>query len=415
MTTQSYPLFALRALALHTQQLNAAPPSPSPDAIYDVVAQLGAVQIDTLHVVARSQYLLMWSRLGNHDPADFDRLIFEPGERRLFEYWGHAASIMPLTDYRYHIPVMKRVAEKPGNWFSEWLNTPESKKVIAHIVERITDEGGLRSADFKQEKKAGSWWNWKPAKRALEYLFARGDLMIADRVNFQRVYDLKERVLPDWVDQTAPTHDEYLRYYVEQAGKALGISRPMQIAEYAYMKRGSARSYIEELTGAGVFVPVRGELADGSAAELVVHRDNLPLLRQAADGAIRAERTTFLSPFDSLFWARGRDEDFWGFRQVLESYKKQEDRIWGYFCLPILHRDRLVGRFDPKLERGNGKLILRALHLEPGIEPDDGLVGDVAGAMRDFLAFHHADEVVIEPDGAAGGAAAFGEKLLKAL
>jgi hypothetical protein len=122
----------------------------------------------------------------------------------------------------------------------------------------------------------------------------------------------------------------------------------------------------------------------------------MPLLHQAADGALAAQRSTFLSPFDSLFWARDRDEQLWGFRQHLEAYTPAPKRQWGYFCLPILHRDRLVGRFDPKLERQARLLRLKALYLEPGLEPDDELVSDVAGALRDFMCFHQADNLVIE-------------------
>jgi uncharacterized protein YcaQ len=156
---------------------------------------------------------------------------------------------------------------------------------------------------------------------------------------------------------------------------------------------------------------VEGELASGKTQTLITHRDHLPLLEQAAEGSLRAERTTFLSPFDSLFWARGRDQMFWDFKQALEAYKPAPQRLWGYFCLPILHRDRLVGRFDPKLERKNGTLRLRALYLDQGITPDDELIADVAAAMRSFLAFHDAKNLIIE----RSDPPEFGEKLLAAL
>jgi uncharacterized protein YcaQ len=168
---------------------------------------------------------------------------------------------------------------------------------------------------------------------------------------------------------------------------------------------------VEQLIKEGVAVGVEGELADGSMASLIVHRDNLESLRRAAGGGLVPRRTTFLSPFDSLFWARGRDEDLWGFRQVLEAYKPAKDRIWGYFSLPILHHDRLVGRFDPKLDRKTGTLRLEALMLEPGIAVEEGMVGDVAQAMGDFMQFHEATELVVEQSTPT----AFGAQLLKAL
>lgn len=398
------PLSASRALALYTQKLHAPPRQPaSKDDIYNIVEQLGCVQIDTLHVVARSHYLVLWSRLGQYNPADFDALLFDPQDRRLFEYWKKAASIIPLKDYRYSLPKMRHHRENPGKWWrSHLLQDETGRRLLAHVRERITREGGLRTSDFEYDgPKRGSWWDWKPAKNALEYYYNVGDLMIADRVKFQRVYDLRERVLPDWVEQQEPDAAEADRFHIEQAVRALGICEPMQAAEYAYMGRGKVRPIIDALLADKVLIPVDGELASGDTTTLVIHRDRLPDLQRALDGEIQPQHTTFLSFFDSLFWARGRDEGFWNYRNLLEAYKREPDRIWGYFCLSILHRDRLVGRFDPKVERKSGTLYLRALHLEPGIEPDDELVNDVAAAMRDFMAFHKAKNLVIEPKGHA--------------
>ncbi len=414
-TRTPYPLHAVRTLALHAQGLAAPPgtePSPTPDAIYSTVEQLGCVQIDTLQMVRRSQYLVLWSRLGRYDPADLDRLIHSAPHRRLFEYWLHAASIIPLTLYRYRLPVMRRFREGEHHWNKQWLRQAENRDLVAAVLQRVREEGPLRAANFQHDgQKRGPWWDWKPAKRALEVLYDEGRLMIADRVNFQRVYDLAERVLPDWVDATEPAPNEMKRFLLERSIRALGICHPLQAAEYAYLKRTEARPYVEALVAEGVAVEVEAELADGQTGTLIVHRHNLPWLEQAADGALRAERTTFLSPFDSLFWARDRDMQFWGFRQALEAYKPAAQREYGYFCLPILHRDRLVGRFDPRLERKTGILHLRAFYLEPGISPDDALVADVAGAMRDFLAFHDATALSIE----RSDPPEFGPRLLAAL
>lgn len=152
-------------------------------------------------------------------------------------------------------------------------------------------------------------------------------------------------------------------------------------------------------------------MGDGQTRELVTHRDHLPALEACADGAITAQRTTFLSPFDNVWWARQRDRQFWGFHQTLEAYVPAPKRRWGYFCLPILHHDRFVGRFDPKLERQAGALRLKALYLEPGVKPDDALIQGVAAAMRDFMAFHGATELVLEQSKPAS----FGAKLMNAV
>jgi uncharacterized protein YcaQ len=416
MPPAPYPLSALRAVALHTQGLttsNDAEIDRTPDAIADLVERLLYIQIDTLQMVQRSHYLALWSRLGAYDVGNLDRLIYVAGERRLFEYWGHAASVIPLSDYALYIPAMRRRCDGPSRWWGQWLEDPKNRETVDRVLARIAEEGPLRAADFAYDgPQRGSWWDWKPAKRALERLFACGDLMVADRVNFQRVYDLSDRVRPDWVDASEPPSSEAtLKVRVERSLRALGVCEPAQVAEYAYLKRGTANPIVKSLIDEGIAVEITGILLDGEPETLIIHRDDLPLLERAAAGDISPSRTTFLSPFDNLFWARGRDEAFWGFQQILEAYKPAKDRIWGYFCLPILHRGRLVGRFDPKLERSDGVLRLKQLYLEPGVEPDGDLVAGVAAAMRDFLTFHAATGVEVE----RSDPPEFGERLLAAL
>jgi uncharacterized protein YcaQ len=414
MTT--YPLSAVRTLSLNAQELvtpNQADMIPDLATINKVVEQVNYVQIDTLNLIQRSQYVALWSRLGTYAPADFDRLIYSPEERKLFEGVQSVAAIIPLKDYRYQIPHMDRERESLINWYTGILDGEGSADLVSKVLERIRQEGALRAADFEYHgPKRGSWWDWKPAKIALEYLFARGDLMIANRLNFQRVYDLTERVLPQWVDTIPPTLEERDRYWVEQGLMALGICHPAQVAEYGFhMRRASPKAISVEMLKQGVAVPIQAILADGDTHELVVHRDKLETLERVAEGEIQAQRTTFLSFFDSLFWCRGRDMQFWGYRNLLEAYNKQEKRKYGYFCFSVLHHDRLVGRFDPKLERKTGLLRLKAIYLEPGVEPDDELVSGVVTAMRDFMAFHKATELVIEksePD-------EFGAKIIRSL
>ncbi len=412
MTT--YPTSALRAVALRTQGLAAANgthPAPARDSIYNAVEQIGCVQIDTLHVVRRSQYLVLWSRLGSYDPADFDALT-SATDRRLFEGWQHAATIIPLTEYRYQVVHQRDLREHPTNWYNRWLNETVQKDFVPQILERVRREGALKVSDFESDgHTGGTWWNWRPAKVALEFLYAFGELMVADRVKFQRVYDLTERVLPRWVDTTEPTVEERDRFWVERGAKALGVCLPRHAGDYTWMKVSRSRPIVESLLADGILLPIEGQLADGKIADLIIHRDNLPLIQQAAEGELKAERTTFLSPFDSLWWAGRRDEQFWGFHQSLEAYLPSPKRVYGYFCLPILHKDRLVGRFDPKLERKDGLLRLKAIYLEAGVKPDEELVRDVAVAMRDFITFHRAKELVIE----RSEPAAFGKKLMKEL
>jgi uncharacterized protein YcaQ len=409
-----YETHVLRTVSLRAQNLhggNGLDSDPAADSLYQVINEIGCVQIDTLHMVRRSQYLVPWSRLGNYKPEVFDDLLFGP-KRRFFEGWEHAATIIPLTEYRYQMPHQRNLREHPTNWYNRWLNEQVQKDFVPQVRERIRREGALKVSNFESDgHKGGTWWNWRPAKVALEFLFAFGELMIANRVKFQRLYDLTERVLPEWVDKHEPTVEERDRFWVERGAKAMGIGLARHAGDYSWMKVTRSRPIVAELLKDGTLVQISGEFINGETGELIIHRDNLPLLQQAADGVLQAGRTTFLSPFDSLFWAARRDKLFWGFHQSLECYLPSPKRVFGYFCLPILHKDRLVGRLDPKLERKTGTLILRALYLEPGVKASEELITDVAAAMRDFMSFHDAKELVIEKSEPV----TFGRKLLKAL
>jgi len=406
----AYPLSVLRTVALRTQGLDKAVGSiPTRDTIYEIVDQIGCVQIDTLHMVRRSHYLVLWSRLGNYAHGELDALT-SAADRRLFEGWQHAASIIPLTEYRYQLPHQRNLREHPTNWYNRWLNETVQKEIVPHVLERVRREGALKVSDFESDgHQGGTWWNWRPAKVALEFLYANGELMIADRIKFQRVYDLTARVLPQWADMTEPSVEERDRFWVERGAKALGVCLPRHAGDYSWMKVSRSKPILETLIKAGALIQISGTLVNGETRPIIIHRDNLSLLEQAADGALKAERTTFLSPFDNLWWANRRDEQFWGFHQSLEAYLPAPKRLYGYFCLPILHKDRLVGRFDPKLERKTGTLRLKGLYLEPGIKPDEELVSEIAASMRDFMAFHSAKELVIERSEPAG----FAGKLFK--
>ena len=411
-----YPLSAVRTFTLYAQGLtNVAndTPSSSLETILKTIERVKYVQIDTLNLIQRSQYVTLWSCLGSYTPADFDLLIYSSEVRRLFEGVHTVAAIIPLKDYRYQLGQGDQGRETLLRWYTSMLEKEGSHDLVPMVLKRIRTDGALRAVDFEyQGPRRGSWWDWKPAKIALEYLFVRGDLMVANRVNFQRVYDLTERVLPAWVDTTPPSPVERDRYWVEQGLMALGICLPTQIAEYGFhMRKAYPKALGEELLRQGVVVPVQASLADGETYELVVHRDQLESLQKVADGEIQALRTTFLSFFDSLFWCRGRDIQFWGYQNLLEAYLPAEKRKYGYFCLSILHKDRLVGRFDPKLERKTGVLRIKALYLEEGVDTDEELVAGVATAIRDFMRFHNAKELVIEKSQPEE----FGKKLLNSM
>ena len=414
-SAKNYPLASVRALALHAQGLtnpNSSDTPSTPDAILSMVERIGCVQIDTLQMVRRSQYVTLWSRLGNYDPSDLDALASGPDNRRLFEYWMHAACIIPFSEYRYRLPLMRRYRDGSAGWYKKWIKEPGNAELVKTVINHIRDNGPARSADFEhRQQRSDGWWDWKPAKRALEHLYNQGDLMIANRVNFQRVYDIKSNVVPDNVDTSEPSYDETALHMLELSMRALGVCEPAHLGSYVGIKRTQARPFVEQMMANGTLISVQSCLFDGKIRELVVHKEDVKLLDQAADGDIRPRRTTFLSPFDNLFWAGDRDVRFWGFRQVLEAYKPKDSRIWGYFCLPILYEDRLIGRFDPKLERRDGVLRLRSLLLEPEVSPTDEMAASVAEAMRDFMKFHNAKNLVIETTTSES----FSDKIMMAL
>ena len=407
-----YSLAAVRALALHASGLDTPNGQESPaslESIFDILDRLGAIQIDTLQMVARAHYVTLWSRLGAYDQGLFDRLANDPQERRMYEGWFHAVCFLPIKEYRYQLPLQRYLRLNGHHWYTDWIQNPGNQELMAGVLERVRRDGPLRTSSLEGEKqKFATWWNWRPEKLALEHLYDFGELMIAGRVNFQRIYDLTERVLPGWVETTEPDEVERDVFWLERGAKALGICLPRNVAEYSKRKMSAAWPLINKLVKEGSLVEVQGETLDG-VKTLLVHRETLPQLEKAAAGEITAQRTTFLNPFDNLWWGLGRDELFWGFRQRLEAYYPASKRIYGYFCLPILHKDRLVGRFDPKLERKTGLLRIKAIYLEPGIEPDESMLADIGRTMQDFMDFHKAKDLIIEKSDPAW----FGEKLLR--
>jgi uncharacterized protein YcaQ len=421
--TVAYPLHAARTLALHAQGLttkNGAEPQPDREALFNLVEQLVSIQIDTLQRIQRTQYLVPWSRMGSYNPDWLDQLAYGDPERRgsdsgprLFEYWFHAACYLPLSEYRFRVPYMKKSRTGRRERTRRWLAKPETQALLKHVYDRIEREGGLRARDFEDERdERGLWWDWKPAKNALEHLFSRGDLMIANRVRFERVYDLTARVRPDWVDIEEPTDEEVALHVLGRSARALGISTTAQIADYSHdFSRMDAKPFVEQLLQRGLLLPVKVEGASGETLDMVIHKEHLSTLKAAADRALLAERTTFLAPFDSFFYPRGRDGQLWAFRQVLEAYKPAAQREWGYYTLPILHQERLVGRMDPRLDRKTGRLHIEALFLEPKIKLEQGLIEAIALTLKDFMQFHGAVDLIIE----ASRPRAFGKSLLRAL
>ena len=373
----------LRRIALDRQGLLSANPfGRGKQAVLRAIEHLGYVQIDTISVVARAHHHVLWSRVANYQSAFIDRLV---RERRIFEYWFHAAAWLPMRDYRFALPRMQQLNGE-RNWFSGG-----DRRLMDEILRRIAAEGPMRARDFADPAHRGNgWWEWKPAKRALEQLFMQGELMAARRDGFQKVYDLPHRVLPDWVDTRTPSLDEYAAYLVDTTLRAHGFAT---LQSMTYLRKGQAlRKAVREL--------LEMRIADGSLV-CIEHRDNHFYIgpeRLESRAPRSAGRARLLSPFDNVLIQRQRGREVFGFDYQIECYLPGPRRQYGYFCLPILYRDRFVGRADCKAHRERGLLEIRSLHLERRV--DDGFEAALGREMEAFAAFNRCRDITASSEAA---------------
>jgi uncharacterized protein YcaQ len=355
--------------------------------VLQAIRRMGALQIDTIHVVARSPYLSLFSRLGSYDPRWLDELL---AEGTLFEYWSHAASFLPSEDYPYY----RRMMLTPGyGWNNREAWEVEHPQVSEKVLERIRQEGALRSADFENpDHKGGTWWNWKEEKMALEHLLTAGVVMVARREKFQRLYDLRQRILPDWDDARTPSHEEVRRALAIKTVRALGIARVDWVPDYFRISKKGISELLHVLAAEGHLLEISVE---GWDAPVYAHPEHSGLLACAASGQLSASLTTLLSPFDALIWDRRRTRELFDFDFTLECYLPAEKRRYGYFCLPVLQRGRLVGRADAKAHRQAGLFEVKTLYLEPGVTMTDELQADIQDALQRCAEWHGTPEVLV--------------------
>jgi uncharacterized protein YcaQ len=379
-----------RSLAVHCQLLDGASQLPrGKEGVAQAIEHLGYVQIDTIAVVHRAHHHTLWARRPEYRPEMLHDL--QAADRRVFEYWAHAIAYLPISDYRYFVPQMNRIRNQGTTWMREWR--ADHGDVMDLVLERIRAEGALTSKDFEPPPgtKRGTWWDWKPAKRALELLFWQGDLMIAERRNFQKVYDLTERVLPASVDATTPTDEECGRFQVRRALQGLGIAREREILEFLKVADTPVvRKALADLTDAGEVEAVDIEGANRTPCYALADRLEQPI------GEPVEPRAHILSPFDGLIIQRARTEWLFGFQYTLECYLPQAKRKYGYFVLPILFGDRLVGRLDPKADRTAGALIVRKLWLEPSFAAIDEFPLHLGTSLARFAGFNGCASVEVE-------------------
>lgn len=363
----------------------------TPDDILDTIRHLGMIQLDTISVVSRAHETALWSRLGDYDLDHLTELF--TGRRALTEYLTHAAAITP-TEY---VPLMKPLMNRYPRDPEYWSSNPEKALIAERILDRVEQEGALGSRHFEAPEdgeKLGQWESWygsKPEREILFDLWAEGRLMVSlrDRT-FGRWYDLPDRVAPEQLDISVPTEEEWHRSVLLHAMRAMGVATAPWLTDYwrsggqAYVPNKRVRAIMPVLASEELVVPATIE---GVKDHAWLDTALVPVLDQLRQGFGWPTKTTFLSPFDNLIWNRGRMEQLWDMYYRLEIYTPAAKRVYGYYNMPILHRGKLVGLMDPSMNRKDGVLTIRSLHLQPRVKPTPALAKAIAKTLDEFVAF----------------------------
>lgn len=361
-----------RKLVLHSQGLPAVKQNGSAiNSTLSAIERLGYIQIDTISVIQRAHHHTLWTRNPRYQNSHLDQLV---ADKKLFEYWSHAAAYLPMRDYRYSLI---RKHEMASGIQKHWYERDE--KMIQSVLKRITTEGPLMAKDFEHTGKKGVDWASKPAKRALEYLFMQGDLMIPYRKSFHKVYDLTERVLPTGMDTSIPTEEEYTRFLITQYLIANGLG---QAAEMAYLLKNTKKlveKYLKEMY-------LAGELLQFSVADAKYF--TIPNSLELLNKPLSRSKLKILSPFDNLLIQRKRMQAIFDFDYQIECYVPEAKRKFGYFSLPILWDGKLVARMDCKAERKKSILHINHLAIEPGLRKTDAFLNALEKEIVLFMQFN---------------------------
>jgi uncharacterized protein len=387
-----------RRIALAAQGFGRSRPAtpPSTARIAKLVSELGLLQLDSVNVFERAHYMPVFSRLGPYDKSRLDRIAGHGTgriDRRLFEYWAHEASLIPLELqplFRWRMADIDREA-----WGSIARIAREQPELVEETFQLVESEGPIRARDtgaVRPPPRAGHMWNWHEGKVALEHLFFTGRIGAARRVNFERLYDTIERVLPAAIlDAPTPTQDEAQRGLLRIAAAALGVATEPDLGDYYRLPRGDSKARVAELVAEGELLPVEVE---GWAAPAYLW----PAARQPRKVQARA----LLSPFDPLIWFRQRTERLFGFRYRIEIYTPAPQRVHGYYVLPFLLGERLVARVDLKSDRARGALLVQGAYAETGVD-SAYVAGELAEELRLVAGWLGLNEVVVVRRGDLAG------------
>ncbi|MEM9832990.1 MAG: crosslink repair DNA glycosylase YcaQ family protein [Bacteroidota bacterium] len=318
--------------------------------VLSALEHLGYIQIDTISVIERAHHHTLYTRVPDYKNDYLGQLV---DERKVFEYWFHAASYLPMTDFRYALPRMSYFKRGESRYYKN-----VDSKTLEYVYDKIRLDGPQKTRDFQSStKKSGTWWNWKPTKVALEKLFMQGNLMIVGRNGMEKVYDITERVLPDTVNTSEPTPPEFAEYLVRTHLRAYGVTTTKQIT---HLRNGKElKKNVEKV--------LQSLLADKTIQQITI--DGMPTMYMLSElledtNEKPLPNLRLLSPFDNAIIHRDRIVQLFDFDYRLECYVPQEKRKYGYFCLPILLGDEFIGRVDCKAHRKKGVFEILHLHIE---------------------------------------------------
>ena len=361
MPRPAVPLRAVTALFLERQHLSRPRAAAiTPRRLNRFVEDVGGLQLDSINVLDRAHYLTVWSRFGSYDRAWLDRQVY--GRRLLFEYWAHAACLVPTT----MLPWWRRAMLDYQIRHTGWSDLRRNGKVLDQVKAAVLANGPMANGEFEGRRPsgAGGWWRWGPVQHALHYLWMTGALTIHSRQHFQKRFDLLERAIPA-AGGEVPSTEDFRRWHLERSLHAMGAATEQDLSGYMTFPRFGP---------SGRKAPLRGMIERGEITEIEVEgrpgrwlaltRD-LPALARARRPAARSRGTTLLSPFDSFLWYRGRVARLFGFDYRIEVYTPGHKRVHGYYTLPILHDGQLIGRVDAKIHRAERRLEIRHVHFEP--------------------------------------------------
>jgi hypothetical protein len=387
MSEATLSLIAARHLHLAAQGLLKKPRRRAQsDDILSTIQRMSLLQIDTINVVARSPYLVLFSRLGGYPQQWLDEALTR-GD--LMEYWAHEACFLPRTDFALVRHRMLAPDKMGWKYRKAWME--EHAAEIQALMGHIELNGPVRSADFEHPRKGtGGWWEWKPHKRHLEGLFTAGKVMVIGRHNFQRIYDLTSRVMPHWNDERdLLLQAEAEELMLQNSARSLGIFRGQWLADYYRLRQPALPDLLARWQEEGRVIPVEVE----ELGSMWLHTDLLPQFEGALAGKLTATHSAVLSPFDPVVWDRKRAEQLFDFTYRLECYTPAPKRQYGYFVLPLLHQGKLVGRMDSKMHRKTGVLEIFAVYLQDGVRVSQTLEKGLMQAINDFAHWQGATRI----------------------